>query len=132
MSLLLALSDKSRQRNTSVAVGCEADMQTVDWGNYRVANDPKATCTRYDCRSVPSKQIAIIVNLRCSSQPWHGEFVKSYDRSSTWPRDHFWHSIMTPALIEPTTWNKFLPISMPTPHRLQQAPNRADEVIDLD
>src|ERR1035437_617430 len=36
------------------------------------------------------------------------------NRVSTWPRDHFWRSTMAPRISRPTTWNEFLPISMPT------------------
>src|SRR5438309_410452 len=34
-------------------------------------------------------------------------------RASTWPRDHFCRSTMAPRASWPTTWNAFLPISMP-------------------
>src|SRR6266481_2346742 len=34
-------------------------------------------------------------------------------RASTWPRDHFCRSTMAPRISWPTTWNEFLPISMP-------------------
>src|ERR1035437_2094400 len=34
-------------------------------------------------------------------------------RASTWPRDHFCRSTIAPRSSWPTTWNKFLPISMP-------------------
>src|ERR1700738_4494595 len=34
-------------------------------------------------------------------------------RTSTWPRDHFCRSTMAPRASWPTTWNEFLPISMP-------------------
>src|SRR6266436_6687896 len=34
-------------------------------------------------------------------------------RASTWPRDHFCRSTMAPRASWPTTWNEFLPISMP-------------------
>src|SRR5260370_41522582 len=34
-------------------------------------------------------------------------------RASTWPRDHFCRSTMAPRSSWPTTWNEFLPISMP-------------------
>jgi hypothetical protein len=34
-------------------------------------------------------------------------------RASTWPRDHFCRSTIAPCLSWPTTWNEFLPISMP-------------------
>src|SRR5580704_12297872 len=34
-------------------------------------------------------------------------------RASTWPRDHFCRSTMAPRAPWPTTWNEFLPISMP-------------------
>src|SRR6267142_2093648 len=34
-------------------------------------------------------------------------------RASTWPRDHFCRSTMAPRAWWPTTWNEFLPISMP-------------------
>src|SRR5215510_15709834 len=34
-------------------------------------------------------------------------------RASTWPRDHFCRSTIAPRLSWPTTWNEFLPISMP-------------------
>jgi serine/threonine protein kinase len=34
-------------------------------------------------------------------------------RASTWPRDHFCRSAMAPRASWPTTWNEFLPISMP-------------------
>jgi hypothetical protein len=40
------------------------------------------------------------------------------NRFSTWPRDHFCRSTMAPRASWPTTWNAFLPISMPiTAHR---------------
>src|SRR5215468_2119364 len=35
-------------------------------------------------------------------------------RASTWPRDHFCCSTISPRLSCPTRWNEFLPISMPT------------------
>src|SRR5665647_2789254 len=35
-------------------------------------------------------------------------------RASIWPRDHFCRSTMAPRSSWPTTWNEFLPISMPT------------------
>jgi hypothetical protein len=35
-------------------------------------------------------------------------------RASTWPRDHFCRSTTAPRVSWPTTWNEFLPISMPT------------------
>src|SRR5262249_39426350 len=34
-------------------------------------------------------------------------------RASTWLRDHFWRSTMLPRQSKPTTWNEFLPISIP-------------------
>src|SRR3954467_11151441 len=34
-------------------------------------------------------------------------------RASTWPRGHFCRSTMAPRASWPTTWNEFLPISMP-------------------
>src|SRR5712664_805026 len=34
-------------------------------------------------------------------------------RVSTWPRDHFCRSTIAPRRSKPTTWNEFLPISMP-------------------
>src|SRR5215471_2911940 len=34
-------------------------------------------------------------------------------RASTWPRDHFCRSTMAPRPSRPTTWNEFLPRSMP-------------------
>src|ERR1700690_611077 len=34
-------------------------------------------------------------------------------RASIWPRDHFCRSTMAPHSSWPTTWNEFLPISMP-------------------
>src|SRR6266567_1786493 len=35
------------------------------------------------------------------------------NRASTWPRDHFCRSTSAPRSSWPTTWNEFLPISMP-------------------
>src|SRR5215831_8739827 len=35
-------------------------------------------------------------------------------RASIWPRDHFCRSTIVPRRSRPTTWNEFLPISMPT------------------
>src|ERR1700737_2863101 len=40
-----------------------------------------------------------------------GIFAK---RASTWPRDHFCRSTIAPHSSRPTTWNEFLPMSMPT------------------
>src|SRR6266404_1000129 len=34
-------------------------------------------------------------------------------RVSTWPRDHFCRSTIAPRPSRPTTWNEFLPISIP-------------------
>src|SRR5712671_3285477 len=34
-------------------------------------------------------------------------------RASIWPRDHFCRSTIAPPRSRPTTWNEFLPISMP-------------------
>src|SRR5215472_695387 len=34
-------------------------------------------------------------------------------RASIWPRDHFCRSTIAPRRSRPTTWNEFLPISMP-------------------
>src|SRR5215467_111854 len=34
-------------------------------------------------------------------------------RASTWLRDHFWRNTMPPRSSKPTTWNEFLPISIP-------------------
>src|SRR6516225_2095384 len=34
-------------------------------------------------------------------------------RTSTWLRDHFWRNTMPPRTSKPTTWNEFLPISIP-------------------
>src|ERR1700686_5349419 len=34
-------------------------------------------------------------------------------RASTWPRDHFCRSMIAPRSLWPTTWNEFLPISIP-------------------
>src|SRR5258707_15618111 len=34
-------------------------------------------------------------------------------RASIWPRDHFCSSTIAPRRSRPTTWNEFLPISMP-------------------
>src|SRR6266404_6137498 len=34
-------------------------------------------------------------------------------RVSTWPRDHFCRSTIAPRPLRPTTWNEFLPISIP-------------------
>src|SRR5215831_7655975 len=42
----------------------------------------------------------------------HGGRLAS--RASTWPRDHFCRSMIAPRSSWPTTWNEFLPISMPT------------------
>src|SRR6266446_7738122 len=41
----------------------------------------------------------------------HGGILAS--RASTWSRDHFCRSTMAPRASWPTTWNEFLPISMP-------------------
>src|SRR5262249_36701905 len=41
----------------------------------------------------------------------HGGIAAS--RASTWPRDHFWRTTIAPGRSRPTTWNEFLPISMP-------------------
>src|SRR5215468_11806998 len=41
----------------------------------------------------------------------HGGMLPS--RASTWPRDHFCRNTMAPRRSRPTTWNEFLPISMP-------------------
>jgi len=42
----------------------------------------------------------------------HGGILAS--RPSIWPRDHFYRSTIAPRRSRPTTWNEFLPISMPT------------------
>src|SRR5450759_5086079 len=42
----------------------------------------------------------------------HGGIFEN--RASTWPRDHFCRSTMAPCSSRPTTWNEFLPMSMPT------------------
>src|ERR1017187_246272 len=42
----------------------------------------------------------------------HGGIFEN--RASTSPRDHFCRSTMAPSSSRPTTWNEFLPISMPT------------------
>src|SRR5262245_26372218 len=34
-------------------------------------------------------------------------------RASTWPRDHLCRSTIAPRRSKPTTWNAFLPMSMP-------------------
>src|SRR6476620_10365069 len=34
-------------------------------------------------------------------------------RTSTWLRDHFWRNTMPPHTSKPTTWNQFLPMSIP-------------------
>jgi hypothetical protein len=36
------------------------------------------------------------------------------NRASTWPRDHFCRNTMAPRPSRSTTWNEFLPMSMPT------------------
>src|SRR5260370_14834776 len=41
----------------------------------------------------------------------HGGIAAS--RASIWPRDHFCRSTIAPRRSRPTTWNEFLPISMP-------------------
>src|SRR5215510_16026884 len=41
----------------------------------------------------------------------HGGMLAS--RASIWPRDHFCRSTIAPRRSSPTTWNQFLPISMP-------------------
>src|SRR5215467_1598236 len=41
----------------------------------------------------------------------HGGIAAS--RASTWLRDHFWRSTIALRRSRPTTWNEFLPISMP-------------------
>src|SRR5260370_10902971 len=41
----------------------------------------------------------------------HGGMLAS--RASIWPRDHFCRSTIAPRRSRPTTWNEFLPISMP-------------------
>src|SRR5262252_10168101 len=41
----------------------------------------------------------------------HGDIAAS--RASTWLRDHFWRTTIAPRRSRPTTWNEFLPISMP-------------------
>src|SRR6516164_7541855 len=41
----------------------------------------------------------------------HGGIAAS--RTSTWPRDHFCRSTIAPGRSRPTTWNEFLPISIP-------------------
>src|SRR5215469_4569195 len=41
----------------------------------------------------------------------HGGMLAS--RASIWPRDHFYRSTIAPRRSRPTTWNEFLPISMP-------------------
>src|SRR6516225_3494855 len=41
----------------------------------------------------------------------HGGIAAS--RASTWPRDHFCRTTIAPRRSRPTTWNEFLPISMP-------------------
>src|SRR5215468_8702412 len=41
----------------------------------------------------------------------HGGMFAS--RVSIWPRDHFCRSTIAPRRSRPTTWNEFLPISMP-------------------
>src|SRR5262245_58677577 len=35
-------------------------------------------------------------------------------RCPTWLRDHFWRRMIAPRWSRPTTWNEFLPMSMPT------------------
>src|SRR2546425_11551961 len=37
----------------------------------------------------------------------------SASRASTWPRDHLCRSTIAPRRSKPTTWNAFLPMSMP-------------------
>jgi len=34
-------------------------------------------------------------------------------RASIWPRVHFWRTTIASRLSRPTTWNEFLPMSMP-------------------
>src|SRR5215468_5867617 len=41
----------------------------------------------------------------------HGAMLAS--RASIWPRDHFCRNTIAPRRSRPTTWNEFLPISMP-------------------
>ena len=41
----------------------------------------------------------------------HGDILAN--GASTWPRDHFCRSTIAPQVSRPTTWNEFLPISMP-------------------
>src|SRR5215470_1070407 len=41
----------------------------------------------------------------------HGGMLAS--RALIWPRDHFCRSTIAPRRSRPTTWNEFLPISMP-------------------
>src|SRR5580704_3214112 len=41
----------------------------------------------------------------------HGGKLAS--RASTWPRDHFCRTTIAPRGSRPTTWNEFLPMSMP-------------------
>src|SRR6266851_667756 len=41
----------------------------------------------------------------------HGDIAAS--RASIWPRYHFCRSTIAPRRSRPTTWNEFLPISMP-------------------
>src|SRR5262245_29891468 len=50
--------------------------------------------------------------MQASMPTRHGGRLAS--RASTWPRDHFCRSTIAPRRSCPTTWNEFLPISMPT------------------
>src|SRR5450759_1751554 len=49
--------------------------------------------------------------MQASMPTRHGGMLAK--RASTWPRDHFCRSTIAPRSSWPTTWNEFLPISMP-------------------
>src|SRR5438105_1402481 len=64
---------------------------------------------------VVSKRLQLAAEMMRSDAGLHADQAcgQLANRASTWPRDHFCRSTSAPRSSWPTTWNEFLPISMP-------------------
>src|SRR5262245_8029348 len=62
---------------------------------------------------IVTQRYEFAAQVMCTDAGFHADQAGWHSRASTWPRDHFCRSTMAPRASWPTTWNEFLPISMP-------------------
>jgi hypothetical protein len=64
---------------------------------------------------IVTKRCEFAAQVMCADAGFHADQAGGIlaSRASTWPRDHFCRITMAPRTSWPTTWNEFLPTSMP-------------------